>query len=89
MAQILVTKPGVLNQRDRAALRKAAVICVEAENPTDIWLMQAEEPELSPNDMLFAAVEAVTMHYESRSHFAFAMHALMKAARAPGDGAKG
>lgn len=59
MTQILVTKPGVLNQRDRSALRKAGVVCVEADRPEEVRLIQAEGPALSGDDMLVAVLTAI------------------------------
>jgi hypothetical protein len=56
VSQILVTKPGVLNARDRAALRKAGVVTVEADNPNEVRLIQAEAPALSGDEMLHAAI---------------------------------
>lgn len=60
MSAILVTKPNALNQRDRSLLRKNGVVVVEAENPADVKLIAAEGAEVSGNDMLFAALKALS-----------------------------
>jgi len=54
-----VTKPDTLNQRDKAALRRAGVVVVEADNPSDVKLIQANGAELSSGDMLYAAISAI------------------------------
>ena len=59
MTQILVTKPDTLNQRDKAALRRAGVVVIEADNPSDVKLIQANGAELSGGDMLYAAISAI------------------------------
>jgi len=60
MAQILVTKPGALNQRDRAALRRAGVVCVEADDPSSVKLIQPGGAELGGSDLLLAAMRAIS-----------------------------
>ncbi len=60
MTQILVTKPGVLNQRDRSALRRAGVVCVEADQPGDVKLISADGPELAGGDLALAALRAIS-----------------------------
>jgi len=59
MAQILVTKPGVLNRHDKAKLSKAGVVCVEAADPSDVKLIQATGAELSASGMMLAAMRAM------------------------------
>lgn len=59
MTQILVTKPDALNAKDKSALRKAGVVCVEAEHPSEVRLIQAEGPALDASDMLLAAMRAI------------------------------
>lgn len=59
MAQILVTKPGALNQRDRAALRRSGIVCIEADNPADVKLISTEGAELGGTDLLYAAMQGV------------------------------
>ena len=60
MTQILVTKPGVLNLRDRSALRKAGVVVVEAEQPNEVKLISAEGEALGGGDMLLACLRAIS-----------------------------
>jgi hypothetical protein len=74
----------VLNQRDKAALRKAGVVCVEAENPADVKLIEASGSEVSGGDMLFAALKGLNLGdaYGPRAAFVKALHDLMNSARA-------
>lgn len=72
MSQILVTKPGALNQRDKAALRKAGVVCVEADNPADVKLISTEGAELGASEMLYAAIKGVNADIYGKAHVAFA-----------------
>ena len=58
MAEILVTKPGILNARDKATLRKSGVVVVESEDPSSVKLIKTEGQELSGNDLAWAAISA-------------------------------
>lgn len=60
MAEILVTKPGVLNQRDKSALRKSGVVVVEADNPTDVKLVSTDRGEITASGMLLACLRAIS-----------------------------
>lgn len=73
MSQILVTKPGVLNQRDRAALRKAGVVCVEADDPSDVKLITADGAEMRSGDLFLAAMRGANYDASSRSAFTKAL----------------
>ncbi len=82
MTQILVTKPDVLNQRDKAALRKAGVVVVEADDPSAVKLLQPDAPEITGNDMLWAALKGLNApNYEHRAVFAKCMLSAMEANR--------
>lgn len=84
MAEILITKPGALNQRDRAALRKSGVVVVEADNPSDVKLIDASGSEVSAGSMLFAALQAIQSDkYSENTHQVFVrgLVAAMEAAR--------
>ena len=59
MAQILVVKPGTLNNLDKSALRKSGVICVEAENPNEVKLIQPDGLELAAGDLFLAAMRGI------------------------------
>lgn len=60
MPQILVTKPGVLSKNDKAKLRRAEIVAIEADRPEDVKLMAVSGAELGANDMLFAAMKALS-----------------------------
>lgn len=60
MTQVLVTKPGVLTAADKRMLRKAGVVPVEAESPEEVRLLQTEGPALGCDDLLFAAITAIS-----------------------------
>ena len=60
MAQILVTKPDALNQRDKALLRKSGVVVVEADSPADVKLVSTDSGEISAGGMLYACLKAIT-----------------------------
>ena len=79
-AQILVTKPGVLSAKDRSALRRAGVVCVEADDPADVKLISAEGAELGATELLYAAMQGVNANgYQSHSDvFARAVEAALK-----------
>lgn len=84
MAEILITKPGALNGRDRSTLRKAGVVVVEAESPADVKLISAAGAEVSAGDMLFAALQAIhSDKYSDNTHQVFVrgLVAAMEAAR--------
>lgn len=74
MTQILITRPGVLGEEDRAALRQAGVIAVEAESPSDVKLISASGEELSGSAMFYAAMRALNTSstYASGAREAFA-----------------
>lgn len=84
MAEILITKPGALNQRDRALLRRNGVVIVEAESPSDVKLIAASGAEVSAGNMLFAALSALKSdQYSDNTNQVFvrALVAAMEAAR--------
>jgi hypothetical protein len=84
MAEILITKPGALNQRDRKVLRDAGVVVVEAESPSDVKLIAASGAEVSAGNMLFAALKALSgggYTYEARAVFTDALVKGMELAR--------
>ena len=59
MAEILVTKRGVLNRYDKAKLTKAGIVCVEADDPSEVKLIAASGAELSAGGMMLAAMRAM------------------------------
>lgn len=59
MAQIIVTTPGVLTAKDKAALRRAGVVPIEADDPATVRLIECEGPPLPSSEMLHAAVSAM------------------------------
>lgn len=76
MAQILVTRPGVLTARDKSALRKSGVVPIEADEPNDVRLVQTEGPTLQADDMLGAALSALARNgnsYDLRAAFVKAL----------------
>jgi hypothetical protein len=84
MAEILIAKPGALNQRDRALLRKNGVVCIEAENPSDVKLIAASGAEVSAGSMLFAALKALHgdgYRSDARTAFVKALTEAMELAR--------
>lgn len=82
VSQILVTKPGVLNQRDKTVLRKAGVVCVEAEDPSEVRLIQTEGAPLTGGDMLFAALSGVMKGSTyAKNEFAEVVFKLVEATR--------
>lgn len=70
MAEILVTKPGVLNQRDKAELRKSGIVVVEARSPADVKLISTDRGEIASSDMLYAALSAITHSDNAKKAFA-------------------
>lgn len=88
MTQILVTKPGTLNQRDRASLRRAGVVVVEADDLSQVKLIQPSGNELPAHDMLFAAMQAINATgyaADARDAFAKAVLEQMESLRAKAD----
>lgn len=84
MAEILVTKPGALTQRDRSLLRRNGVVVVEADSPSDVKLIAASGAEVSPDNMLFAALKAINSDRYSgnvRDAFVAGLVAAMELAR--------
>jgi hypothetical protein len=74
MAQILVTKPGVLNDQDKDLLREHGLVVVEADDPASVRLLQVETSQLSSSDLFWAAMQGVNADYDSRAAFATAVH---------------
>jgi hypothetical protein len=60
MAQILVTKPGALNQRDKATLRKSGVVVVEVDDPANVKLLDVSGSALSGDQITLAALKALS-----------------------------
>ena len=58
MTQILVTKHGILSKADKAKLRRSGVVTVEADDPSQVKLIQPNV-ELSAGDMAWAAMAAI------------------------------
>ena len=83
MADILVTKPNVLNRDDKARLRKAGIVHVTADNPDDVRFIHPGMPAMNGNDLLFSAISALasTSHDGPRELFVKALFATMKANR--------
>jgi hypothetical protein len=82
MAQILVTKPGVLNAADKNILRQAGVVTVEAAKPSEVRLLETTGQALSGDDMFFAAMSGVIQSEFSKKGFADAVHKLLASYRA-------
>jgi hypothetical protein len=87
MADVFLCKTGSIDNRSKAALRKAGVVVVEAENPDDCRFIKASEV-LSGDDMLWAATEALRRNFgygntgkAQREQFAFNLIGLIDAAR--------
>lgn len=59
MMKLIVTKPGTLKAADKSALRKAGIVCVEAENPSDVRMIDVDFVEISASGMLLAAMRAI------------------------------
>lgn len=57
--QILVVKPKALSPSDKGLLRKAGIVVVEAAEPGEVRLLQAEAPPIDGNAMLLAAMKAL------------------------------
>jgi hypothetical protein len=58
MAEILITKPGVLSAADKAALRKAGIVPITAKEPDEVRFIRAEL-ELDGGDLALAAMKAL------------------------------
>jgi len=58
MSEIFIARPGVLRDQDKAALRKAGIVVVEA-NHEDVKFIRAQT-EVDGSAMLQAAMEALT-----------------------------
>jgi hypothetical protein len=58
VAELLIVKPRTLNAADKASLRKAGVIVVEAANPDEVRFIRAEQ-ELAAGDLVMAAMRAL------------------------------
>lgn len=57
--QILIAPTGGLRDEDKAALRKAGVLIVETDNPSDVRLMEAETTPFGlPNGALAKGLAA-------------------------------
>jgi hypothetical protein len=83
MAQILVTKPGVLDSRDKSKLRRAGIVTVEADNPSDVKLIDPAGGEIGHEGLLYAALKAINADtYSVRSVFARVMLDEMERVRA-------
>jgi len=83
MPQILVTKPGVLDQRDKSKLRRAGIITVEADNPSDVKLIDPAGGEIGHEGLLYAAMKGINADsYEVRSTFAKVLLSEMERVRA-------
>lgn len=79
MAQVLITKPGALNAKDKAKLRRADVVCVESGDPASVKLITPGGAELGGSDLFFAAMSGVMQSDYSKKKFAEVVHALVKA----------
>lgn len=79
---ILVTRPGTLDQKDKELLRESGVIVVEADNPDDVRFLRPEA-DLAHGDMLYAAMQAIACGTldNQKEKFANAMAAIVKANR--------
>lgn len=66
MAEILIVKPGVLSAADKAALRKAGVIPVTAENPDEVRFLRAHA-EIGGGSLALAAMKALASSGNTRN----------------------
>lgn len=55
---LLPVKPGSLNTKDKAELRKTGVLVIEHDNPAELRLLKPHA-ELDANDMLRCAMKAL------------------------------
>jgi hypothetical protein len=60
MAQILVTKPGTINQRDKALLRRNGVVAIEADDPSAVNLLDVSGASLSGDEMTLALLKTLS-----------------------------
>lgn len=70
MAELLIVKPRTLNAVDKAALRKAGVIVVEAANPDEVRFIRAEQ-ELAAGDLALAAMTALHVARDTTANQVF------------------
>jgi hypothetical protein len=56
---VLVTKPGTLNVKDKAALRRKGIVAIEAEDPSSVRFLNVETGPIGANGLLFAAMQAI------------------------------
>lgn len=86
MTDVFLCKTGALTAASRRELRKAGVVVVEVEDPTQCSFIRASDV-LSGDDMLWAAMDALrrTFGYdkgkEQREQFALNIWDLVDAAR--------
>ena len=59
-AQILVVKPRSLTAADKKLLREAGVVVVEAADPSSVRLLQPEGNVLPGDQLLYAAMKALS-----------------------------
>lgn len=57
-AQVIVFPRGQLRDTDRATLRRAGVVAVEADNPRDVVIVLQGAGLVTPDDMLMSALLA-------------------------------
>ncbi len=84
---ILPVKPGTLTKADKAELKKAGVIVVEHENPSELRLI-TPTTQVSSGDMLYCAMKALRAStgvsaQNQRETFAVLMANLIEAAHDP------
>lgn len=83
-ASVLVVKPKTLNAADKASLRKAGIVVVEAADPSDVRFLSIERAPLDSSDLFYAAMTAVASDKYSgntQQKFAEIMGSLVKASR--------
>jgi len=56
---VLVTKPNTLTAEDKAALREAGIVVVEAKRPDDVRLLDPAGPSMKPDDLFYSALQAL------------------------------
>ena len=78
---VLFVKPGAVKPSDKTALRKAGIVVVEVEDPNAVKFIvpQRLPSELTPTDLLMAAISAVVGGGETQ-RFGAAVANLIKAA---------
>lgn len=57
---VLVTKPGALNAKDKAALRRKGIVAIEAEDPASVRFLDVETGPIGANGLLYAAMQAIS-----------------------------